>query len=353
METLYNRQGTCCICGQDKTCAGAFGFKSNAAGAAPRAYPEPQKKGLKENLLRSGKTVDMAVCEECAAKEGKKPTLLWILWAAGLILTFGIVFTQVSANPQGSSSVGGAIRFIGILEMVYIVCGIILLTRAGIQSSGLMVLYVILVFTPFGAIPLLILKKQIDQRELVRTALTPRVEEAFKRAVPKPEAEDPDYERRVEMVRKELLRQVTGDTEPVPVPKADKPQPKAAAPEKPDPGNTFYAFVVKGRGFGRPSPDMPQELAEALREDYPGGSGMRLAVVDDYQWNGKVEVNESAGMFTSSAGIGDQIPGIRAYLERLGLSGEAIDAGVAELETIKLQRVNPFGGVFVFGVPIK
>lgn len=271
--------------------------------------------------------------------------MLWIFWALGLILTFGIVFMQASASAKGGSF-SGAIRFIGILEMVYIVCGIMLLTKAGIQSSGLMVLYVILVFTPFGAIPLLILKKQIDQREQIRTALTPRVEDAFKRAVPEPEAQDPDYERRVEMVRKELLRQVTENAEPVSAPKAEK-------PEKPDPGNTFYAFVVKGRGFGRPSPDMPQELAEALREDYPGGSGMRLAIVDDYQWNGKVEVNESAGMFTSSAGISGQIPGIRAYLERLGLSGEAIDAGVAELENIKLQRVNPFGGVFVFGVPIK
>ena len=361
MKTLFDRQANCCFCHQDKSCSGAFVYQAKTAGAAPRLYPDPLDQRTRDSLSGTGQHADLFICEECAAKQGKKPVLLWVLWAVALIMTWTLFIPLTRA---GSARIGATIMPLTILMYTYIICGIILVVKAGIPSVGLRILCIILAFSPFGALMLLLLMSRINKREQVRTALQPQMAQALKASVPT----DPENEELVHAIENELKRQITGDlfsdsgtnaANTVPAAPAQEnisapaDVPKAPEPEKRGPGNTFYVFIVEGRGFGRATDSMPRELAEQLQGDYPGSSGMRLQIVEDYQWSGKADTQESSGMFTSSAGIKDQIPGIRTYLKKLDLSDEVIDAGIAELESRKLQRVNPFGGVFAFGVPIE
>lgn len=331
MRTLFDQKQECRLCHQEKSCAELFAV--NTPGK-PRLFTGSVDESERRQLKNSYTCASLYVCGECAAKEGKKPTKLWILWAVTLLLPYVVIFLSVKTKWLGGSV--GLAPFM-CLELVSVVCAIMLTLKSGIRSVAGLTLLIMIAFTPLSLITLLILRKRINEREQIMTSLSSHVAGAIRKAE---EAEGKERKERSAAREAEMLAGLK----------------KAASfptPVKADPRNTFYAFVVEGRGLGRLTPDMPIKVANDLKDGYAPAKSMRLEIVSPGQWSGRVETEESSGMFTSSAGISDQIPGIRRYLEKLGLPRDAIETGIAELKTHSLQRVNPIGGVFVFGVPIK
>ena len=336
MDTLFERKQECCLCHREENCAELLGVSTPGK---PRLFTGPFSGADRHELTGSYTSAELYVCRECAAKEGKKPTRLWILWAVTLLLPYVVLFLSVKTKWLGRD--GGLAPFM-IFELVSVVCAIILTVKSGIRFVPGLTLLVMIAFTPLSLITLLILRKRINEREQVITSLSAHVPGTLKKA------EEAKEKERQERSRVREAEMTAGQSKAAPLY-----APVKAAPDKGGPGNTFYAFVVEGRGFGRATPDMPVRMANDLKGDCASAAGMRLEIVSPGEWRGHVETEQHADMFTSSAGIKDQIPGISDYLKKRGLSRNAIDAGIAELQTHSLQRVNPFGGVFVFGVPIK
>ena len=140
-------------------------------------------------------------------------------------------------------------------------------------------------------------------------------------------------------------------------PAADPGQPAArtadagtARPAARDTDGAFYIFVQEGQGFGSSSPDMLTEMIRNLKEDYPDSARMTEIIVRPHQWGTSVSSEGiSGGGFVTSLSIPDAENAMRRYLTDHGVSAEAADRGIAA----GLRRVNPFGGLFVFGVPIR
>ena len=341
MDTLFERMQECSICHREKSCAELIGVSTPGK---PRLFTGPFSADDRRELPGSYTSAELYVCRECAAKEGKKPTRLWILWVVTLLLPCLVIFLSVKTKLlQGSAGLAPFMCF----ALVSVVCAIILTVKSGIRFVPGLTFLIMIAFTPLSLISLLILRKRINEREQVITSLSAHVPGALKKA------EEAKEKERQERSRAREADMHAGQGKAAPFPAPVKAAPAEAAQAKGGPGNTFYAFVVEGRGFGRATSDMPVRMANDLKGDCASAAGMRLEIVSPGEWRGHVETEQHADMFTSSAGIKDQIPGIRRYLEKCGLPKNAIEAGITELKTHSLQRVNPIGGVFVFGVPIK
>ncbi len=133
-------------------------------------------------------------------------------------------------------------------------------------------------------------------------------------------------------------------------PEAPKPQPEKEEPKK---NGTFYVFAAQGVAFGQASGDVVAEKAEALRADYAPAKEMDFKLVRPYDWGGRVNSSNSAGVISSSFSLSDCKDEVRKYLEKDGVAAAAIDAGIKESEGNSLQLMNPFSGVYVIGVPIR
>ena len=119
--------------------------------------------------------------------------------------------------------------------------------------------------------------------------------------------------------------------------------------------NIFYVFALKGAAFGNAGGDIEaviREKAEKLRDGYEPSKNMELSVIRPQEWGGKIEVSNQGGVISSSINIADHKQSIRNYLEKAGIAGSLIDAGIAECEKENLILTNPFSGVTVIGVPV-
>lgn len=321
MKTIFRNRAACAVCHRETDCAGLAGAHINNC----RLITPENIDRLPEHRR---KDPEYYICETCASEKGKKTGGTWALWAVSLLLTFGtLILIGKYARTRDYESGIVILAMIPMILMIVSAMKLVLKSRISGQFPLLM-----LAFTPLIAIPFLFLHRRINERIRVRTALAPFFSE--------------EYQKRI----KTTAQAASANSSSGAAAPATNPGQPASRPAARDTDGEFYIFVQEGQGFGSSSPDMLTEMIRNLKEDYPASAGMTEIIVRPYQWGASVSSEGiSGGGFVTSLSIPDAENAMRRYLTDHGVSAEAADRGIAA----GLRRVNPFGGLFVFGVPIR
>jgi len=147
-----------------------------------------------------------------------------------------------------------------------------------------------------------------------------------------------------------MFAELPAPAEPAPAEK----QPEVGDSQKQS-RDTFYVFAAKGAAFGSAPVDTEaviQEKAEALRDGYEPARNMALSVIRPAAWGGMIQSSSQNGIIMSSIRLSDHTQSIRNYLEKEGVDGSLIEAGIAESEQEGLILTNPMSGITVIGIPV-